>query len=135
MSMCQSRCQSWGYDVGMEFWHVLGDITILLSVAVLLGILAERIGLSGIVGYLIAGTIVGPGLLDWITSDEAAIHSIAEIGIAGGTGHVFEFTGGAMRALSIEERMTDHMARLMRECDAPSEQYERLGIQSPTEMA
>ena len=35
----------------------------------------------------------------------------------------------------IEERMTDHMARLMRECDAPSEQYERLGIQSPTEMA
>jgi hypothetical protein len=36
---------------------------------------------------------------------------------------------------AIEERMTDHMARLMRECDAPSEQYERLGIQSPTEMA
>ena len=66
----------------MEFWHVVGDITILLSVAVLLGILAERLGFSGVVGYLIAGTIVGPGLLNWVSSGEAAIHSIAEIGVA-----------------------------------------------------
>ncbi len=31
---------------------------------------------------------------------------IARIGIAGGTGHVFEYTGPAVRALSMEERMT-----------------------------
>ena len=66
----------------MDFWHVVGDITILLSVAVLLGILAERLGFSGIVGYLVAGTIVGPGLLDWVSSDEESIHSIAEIGVS-----------------------------------------------------
>ena len=49
----------------MEFWHVVGDISILLGVAVLLGIIAERMGLSGVVGYLLAGTLVGPGLLNW----------------------------------------------------------------------
>lgn len=66
----------------MEFWHVVGDITILLSVAVLLGITAEKLGFSGVVGYLIAGMIVGPGLLNWVSSDEESIRSIAEIGVA-----------------------------------------------------
>ena len=66
----------------MEFWHIVGDITVLLSVAVVLGIVAEKIGLSGIVGYLIAGTIVGPSMLNLIASDENAIVSIAEIGVA-----------------------------------------------------
>ena len=61
----------------MEFWHIVGDITVLLSVAVVLGIVAEKIGLSGIVGYLIAGTIVGPSMLNLIASDETAIVSIA----------------------------------------------------------
>ena len=66
----------------MEFWHVVGDITILLGVAVLLGIIAERFGFSGVVGYLLAGTLLGPGLLGWVTSDEETIRVIAEIGVA-----------------------------------------------------
>ncbi|HIN09269.1 MAG TPA: cation:proton antiporter [Phycisphaerales bacterium] len=70
------------YDGSMEFWHVVGDITILLGVAVLLGIIAERLGISGVVGYLLAGTLVGPGLLNWVTSDEETIRVIAEIGVA-----------------------------------------------------
>ena len=66
----------------MEFWHIVGDITVLLSIAVLLGIIAEKLGFSGIVGYLLAGTIAGPSLLNLITSDKEAIVSIAEIGVA-----------------------------------------------------
>jgi CPA2 family monovalent cation:H+ antiporter-2 len=66
----------------MEFWHIVGDITVLLSVAVFLGILAERFGFSGIVGYLVAGTLVGPSMLGWVESDEKTIVSIAEIGVA-----------------------------------------------------
>ena len=66
----------------MEFWHVVGDITILLGVAVLFGILAERVGLNAVVGYLLAGTIVGQGVLNWVQSDEEALRSIAEIGVA-----------------------------------------------------
>ena len=66
----------------MDFWHIIGDITILLAVAVFLGIIAERIGLSGVVGYLLAGTIVGPSVFGWVASDEESIKLIAEIGVA-----------------------------------------------------
>jgi CPA2 family monovalent cation:H+ antiporter-2 len=66
----------------MEFWHIVGDITVLLSVAVFLGILAEKFGFSGIVGYLVAGTLVGPSIFGWVASDEKTIVSIAEIGVA-----------------------------------------------------
>lgn len=66
----------------MEFWHIVGDITVLLGAAALLGIIAEKIGLSAVVGYLVAGMVVGPGLLNWVSSDEAAIRDIAEIGVS-----------------------------------------------------
>ncbi|MBT7657574.1 MAG: hypothetical protein HN568_04110, partial [Phycisphaerae bacterium] len=66
----------------MEFWHIVGDITVLLSVAVFLGILAEKFGFSGIVGYLVAGTLVGPSIFGWVASDEKTIVSIAEIGVS-----------------------------------------------------
>jgi len=66
----------------MEFWSIVGDITILLGAAALLGIVAEKIGLSAVVGYLIAGTLVGPGLLNWISSGEDVIRDMAEIGVA-----------------------------------------------------
>ncbi len=66
----------------MEFWHILSEITILLSAAVVLGMLCEKIGLSGIVGYLIAGTLLGPGVFNVLTAGEEAIHSIAEIGVS-----------------------------------------------------
>ena len=46
--------------------------------------------------------ILGPGL----TSKDIILFLIARIGVGGGTGHVFEFTGAAVRALSMEQRMT-----------------------------
>ncbi len=66
----------------MEFWHIVGDITVLLSMAVVLGIIAEKLGFSGVVGYLLAGTVIGPGMLNWVSSDEETIRSIAEIGVS-----------------------------------------------------
>jgi hypothetical protein len=30
---------------------------------------------------------------------------------------------------TIEQQMTEHLVRLMKECDAPPEQYERLGLE------
>jgi 3-isopropylmalate/(R)-2-methylmalate dehydratase large subunit len=41
-----------------------------------------------------------------VTAKDIILALIAKIGIAGGTGHVFEYTGQAIRALSMEERMT-----------------------------
>ena len=41
-----------------------------------------------------------------VSAKDIILSLIARIGIGGGTGHVFEYTGPAMRALSMEERMT-----------------------------
>jgi 3-isopropylmalate/(R)-2-methylmalate dehydratase large subunit len=45
---------------------------------------------------------LGPG----VTAKDIILALIAQIGVGGGTGHVFEYTGPAIRALSMEERMT-----------------------------
>ncbi|HXK07566.1 MAG TPA: 3-isopropylmalate dehydratase large subunit [Verrucomicrobiae bacterium] len=41
-----------------------------------------------------------------VTAKDIILALIAQIGVAGGTGSVFEYTGSAIRALSMEERMT-----------------------------
>ena len=41
-----------------------------------------------------------------VTAKDIILALIAKIGVGGGTGCVFEFTGSAIRALSMEERMT-----------------------------
>jgi 3-isopropylmalate/(R)-2-methylmalate dehydratase large subunit len=45
---------------------------------------------------------LGPG----VSAKDIILALIADIGLGGGTGYVFEYTGPAIRALSIEERMT-----------------------------
>jgi 3-isopropylmalate/(R)-2-methylmalate dehydratase large subunit len=45
---------------------------------------------------------LGPG----VSAKDIILALIARIGIAGGTGHVFEYRGEAIRALSMEQRMT-----------------------------
>ncbi len=41
-----------------------------------------------------------------VTAKDIILALIAKIGVGGGTGHVFEYTGEAIRGLSMEERMT-----------------------------
>jgi len=45
-------------------------------------------------------------LLPHVTAKDLILHIIGVIGTAGGTGHVIEYTGAAIRALSMEGRMT-----------------------------
>jgi len=45
---------------------------------------------------------ISPG----VTAKDVILALIARIGVGGGTGHVFEYTGEAIRALTMEERMT-----------------------------
>ena len=62
-------------------WDILWDILVLLATALALGTLAERLGQSVIVGYLIAGTLVGPNVFGWVGT-QAELFSIAELGVA-----------------------------------------------------
>ena len=41
-----------------------------------------------------------------VTAKDIILALIAKIGVGGGTGCVFEYTGGAIRALNMDERMT-----------------------------
>ena len=41
-----------------------------------------------------------------VSAKDIILALLARIGVAGGTGHVFEYTGSAVRSLSMEERMT-----------------------------
>ncbi len=60
-----------------------------------------------------------------VTAKDIILAVIAQIGIGGGTGHVFEYTGAAIRALSMEERMTI--------CNMSIEGGARAGMVAPDE--
>jgi len=61
-----------------------------------------------------------------LASKDIILAIIGKLGIAGGNGHVFEYTGGAIRALSMEARMTI--------CNMSIEAGARAGMVAPDEI-
>ncbi len=64
-----------------EGWALVLDLLIALSGALLLGLFFERIRLNAIIGYLLAGAIVGPGGFALVSKNDQVL-VIAEIGVA-----------------------------------------------------
>ena len=62
-------------------WPVLFQLVILLSAAVLLGMLFDRLGQSAILGYLLAGTLLGPAVLDVVHAG-SGVQILAELGVS-----------------------------------------------------
>jgi CPA2 family monovalent cation:H+ antiporter-2 len=60
---------------------VLVATLVLLGAALVLGAIAERLRQTAVLGYLIAGTVVGPGVLGWV-SPSGSIGALAELGAA-----------------------------------------------------
>lgn len=60
-----------------------------------------------------------------VTAKDIILAIIAQIGVGGGTGYVFEYTGAAIRALSMDERMTI--------CNMSIEGGARAGLIAPDE--
>lgn len=65
---------------------------------------------------------LGPG----VTAKDLILHVIGAIGVDGGTGHVIEYRGSAIRALSMEERMTV--------CNMSIEAGARAGLIAPDDV-
>lgn len=64
-----------------DSWNLILDILISLAGALLLGLLFERLRIGAIVGYLLAGVVIGPGGFRLVESGDA-VRAIAEIGVA-----------------------------------------------------
>ena len=64
----------------MDGAHALTPAIILLFVGILAMTLARRIGMSSIVGYLVAGVLIGPHALGLIQESETT-HLLAELGV------------------------------------------------------
>lgn len=65
----------------MEAWHGLEDIVVLLLGALVLGTVAEMLRQHAIVGYLLAGVLIGPNGFELVHSGET-VDLIAELGVA-----------------------------------------------------
>jgi len=100
------------------------------------GALAHGIGTSEVEHVLATQTLiqkkaknmlvqVDGKLPDGVTAKDIVLAIIGEIGTAGGTGHVIEFAGEAIRALSMEGRMTV--------CNMTIEGGARAGLIAPDE--
>ncbi|KTE21331.1 isopropylmalate isomerase [Sphingopyxis sp. H050] len=86
---CHGGIGALAFGIGTsEVEHVLATQTLLLQPARTMEVRVEG--------------QVGPG----VTAKDIILHITGTIGAAGGTGHVIEYTGSAIRALSIEGRLT-----------------------------
>jgi CPA2 family monovalent cation:H+ antiporter-2 len=61
----------------MDIWLLLGEVLMLLGAAFIMGAIAQRLRQSPIVGYLLAGMILGP-----ILFNRDAMLGVAELGVA-----------------------------------------------------
>src|SRR5579863_2065389 len=102
------------------------------------GALAHGIGTSEVEHVLATQTLiqakaknmrvtVDGALKDGVTAKDIILAIIGEIGTAGGTGHVIEYAGSAIEALSMEGRMTV--------CNMTIEGGARAGMIAPDEKA
>jgi len=65
----------------LDVWAVFLDLGLLLGAAALFGTLFERLRQSAIVGYLVAGMLLGPGGFDFI-GDAKVVGALAELGVS-----------------------------------------------------
>jgi len=63
--------------MNVDIWQTLAKLVLLLTVAFVLGATAQRLKQSAIIGYLLAGTILGPTLFD-----RQALSHWGELGVA-----------------------------------------------------
>lgn len=64
-----------------QVWSVLLQVVILLGAALLFGVLFERLKQSAILGYLLAGTLLGPNALN-VVHAESGVPIVAELGVS-----------------------------------------------------
>jgi CPA2 family monovalent cation:H+ antiporter-2 len=62
-------------------WNILGEVLLLVGSAVALGVALESIKISAIIGYLLAGVLLGPSVFGLVGNDEN-LEVVAELGVS-----------------------------------------------------
>ncbi|MCU0226483.1 MAG: cation:proton antiporter [Bryobacterales bacterium] len=65
----------------MDQWKFLAEIVLLLGVAMVFGIVAQRLRQNAVIGYLIAGIALGPRTFGFV-KDAENVEVLAELGVA-----------------------------------------------------
>jgi CPA2 family monovalent cation:H+ antiporter-2 len=65
----------------MNIWSALTDVVLILAVALLLGIIAERLKQNALLGYLLSGLLLGPSGIGLVRQVEE-VRQLAEVGVA-----------------------------------------------------
>ncbi len=65
----------------MPLHHFLTDLAVVLVVAALTAVLFQRLRLPVVLGYLLAGFLVGPKTPPHLVADEATIQTLSELGV------------------------------------------------------
>lgn len=65
----------------MDAWTLVSEIALLIGVALAAGIVCERLRQNAVVGYLLAGILLGPAGLAWVKTDRG-VEAVAELGAA-----------------------------------------------------
>ncbi|MGB0766285.1 MAG: cation:proton antiporter [Phycisphaeraceae bacterium] len=63
----------------MDLWNSLLDLIVLLAVAMLLGVIAERLKQSAVVGYMLAGVLVGN--ISLALGNQQNVAALADLGV------------------------------------------------------
>jgi len=63
----------------VELWDIIFELLVLLSVAMVLGVIAERLKQSAVVGYMLAGVIVGN--ISGLVHDVDKLNTLAQLGV------------------------------------------------------
>ncbi len=57
------------------------DVLLILAAGLVAALACRRIGISPLLGYLLAGAVLGPGVLGWVSDKNHEIEHIAEAGV------------------------------------------------------
>jgi CPA2 family monovalent cation:H+ antiporter-2 len=66
----------------MDFWTILSGMLVLLAAALVAGVVFERLGQGAVLGYLLAGLVLGPHALGVAAGHGEIVSSLAELGVA-----------------------------------------------------
>ena len=109
----------------MDIWLFLMEMVMLLGGAFFLGALAQRLRQSPIVGYLLAGTILGPLLFNTSAVNQAAELGVSlllfSIGLEFSFNHLrkmgrIAFVGGTIQVVATVRFLTGKPLSVLSEC-------------------